>query len=379
MVANQSILFIAGDPSGDMHAAAIIRQLKNTNPSIICFGIGGPAMQAQGFNAILPFAPFNRMGFVEVLLHLPFFLKSQKKIIDTIRAHRPSLIVCVDYPGFNIPIMKAAHKLCVKVLYYIVPQVWAWKKKRAATIGANADHLAVIFPFEPAYFKPFKAPVSFVGHPLLEDLLLKADFSLRLDRATDIYNAPLKLAIIPGSRAQEVRLMLRPMVAAFKILKQSHPRLTATISQFKDLPSTLFDEFRAVIDCSFCSGDLNTLLDESDFALCTSGTATLQCAVHAIPAVIAYRTSTINYAIMKRFVTLPYIGLPNIVAGEKVLPECIQQEVTGDGLARAAQTLIDSWQRYDALKIKLKNIRDALGNKKPAIEVAGIIESMLAG
>jgi lipid-A-disaccharide synthase len=161
-------MFVAGDPSGDEHASAVIGELRKQLPDVRLFGIGGPCMQENGFEALLPFEPFNRMGIAEVLLHLPFFLNAKSFLIKQLRNIRPAALVCVDYPGFNIPLMKAARGLGIPVVWYIVPQVWAWKKKRAKVLGDYASFIAVVFPFEKEYFIPYPAPVEFVGHPLVE-------------------------------------------------------------------------------------------------------------------------------------------------------------------------------------------------------------------
>jgi lipid-A-disaccharide synthase len=372
-----SIMFVAGDPSGDEHASAVIERLKTMLPGARLFGIGGPCMREKGFEALLPFEPFNRMGIAEVLMHLPFFLKVKSFLVRQLRDLRPAALVCVDYPGFNIPLMKAARKLDIPVVWYIVPQVWAWKKKRAGVLGKFASFIAVVFPFEKEYFTPYPAPVAYVGHPLVEALDREKTVAAR--RLMLEKNGPVRLAIVPGSRPQEVGRLLGPMVDAAMILKREFPDLAATVSKSRGLDQKLFaahlrrfeKEFPGAITAS--PEPLTALLHKSDCALVTSGTATLQAALCEVPLVVAYRTSAATYSLLKSMVTLPYIGLPNIVAGERIVPECIQHDATGYKLAAEVRRYINQQEYYAATVLKLSQVRAKLGEKKPSVEVAAAI------
>jgi lipid-A-disaccharide synthase len=369
---NPIILFLAGDPSGDQHAAPVVRRLREVWPLCACEGIGGPAMQAEGFRPLMPFGPFNHMGFAEVFAHLPFFLSARRRIIEILKRQRPSALVCVDYPGFNIPLMKIARRLGVPVVWYIVPQVWAWKKKRAAVLARHASFIGTVFPFEVPIFAEHGASVRFVGHPLVEALGKRHD-SAAVDaqaRADRHARRALRLAIVPGSRVQEIRHMLAPMIEAWRILKARFPAMTAAVSRYAGLPAGLF---AGAGDAEMFEGPLDDLLARSDLALVTSGTATLQTALHGVPLVIAYRTSGATFALLKRFVKLSCIGLPNIVAGRKIVPECIQAEVTGEHLAAGVRPLIESRGDYFRTVDDLLRLREKLGSKKPSEEIAQAI------
>jgi len=370
-------MFVAGDPSGDEHAAAVIGRLKEMLPDARLFGIGGPCMREKGFEAVLPFEPFNRMGIAEVLLHLPFFLNAKSILIKQLKNTRPAALVCVDYPGFNIPLMKAAKKLGVPVVWYIVPQVWAWKKKRAEVLGRFASFIGVVFPFEKEYFTAYPAPVEYVGHPLVEALDREqtvAPKRLMLDKSS-----PVRLAIVPGSRRQEVSRLLGPMMDAAMILKREFPNLTVAVSRSRGLESGLFEasarrfekEFPGAVAVS--REPLPLLLRNSDCALVTSGTATLQAALREVPLVVAYKTSAVTYSLLKGMITLPYIGLPNIVAGERIVPECIQHDATGERFAAEIRRFIIDKEYYAATVLKLSQVRAKLGEKKPSVEIAAAI------
>jgi lipid-A-disaccharide synthase len=378
------VMFVAGDPSGDQHAAAVIRRLRQSLPGVRTFGIGGPCMQAEGFETLLPFAPFNRMGFAEVLRHLPFFLSAKSYLVKTLREQRPQALVCVDYPGFNIPLMKKAHGLGIPVVWYIVPQVWAWKQKRAAVLGRYASFIAVVFPFEIDYFSPYSAPVAFVGHPLVEMLQAGAWPGGGRSAATLDRSRPLRLAVVPGSRPQEIAHMLPPMMEAAHLLKQRYPDLAVSLSKCAALPMKLFgpelNRFQALHPdaCAVSEQPLFDLLAGADLALVTSGTATLQTALSGVPMVIAYKTSVLTYSLMKPMVRLPYIGLPNIIAGEKIVPECIQHRVTGQILAEELRRYVESPSHYEATAGRLASLRQKLGRKRPSHEVVSALCSIIA-
>jgi lipid-A-disaccharide synthase len=377
-------MFVAGDPSGDEHASAVIRRLSTMLPGVRTFGIGGSRMSDAGFEQLMPFEPFNRMGLAEVVRHLPFFLRAKSRLVKIMAQRRPSALVCVDYPGFNIPLMIQAHRLGVPVVWYIVPQVWAWKRKRAEVLGRHASFIAVVFPFEVPYFSPYPAPVSFVGHPLVELLDEKGPGSSVPTKASRIdKNGPIRCAVVPGSREQEIVRMLGPMIEACCLLKRDYPGLCVTVSHCRGLSRELFlrscARFESLYPKSiFLSEDpLVNVLSRSDCAVVTSGTATLQAALLKIPMVIVYRTSALTYSILKRMVSLPYIGLPNVVAGEKIVPELIQHEATPQNIAAALSPFIDSPGLYATTVEKLGEVRKKLGQKTPSVEVANAIRSLV--
>ena len=374
-------MFVAGDPSGDEHASAVVKRLKEILPDARLFGIGGPCMQEKGFEALLPFEPFNRMGIAEVLLHLPFFLKAKSFLIKQLKEKSPAALVCVDYPGFNIPLMKAARRLGIPVVWYIVPQVWAWKKKRAEVLGNYASFIAVVFPFEKEYFTAYPAPVEFVGHPLVELLDRQRPAAAGTRRPALEKDGPVRLALVPGSRPQEVAHLLPPMVDAAIILKREYPGMSITVSRSRGLGPGIFTAHARRFEKYFPGAmtvsqePLLTLLRESDCALVTSGTATLQTALCEVPLVVAYKTSRATYSLLKSMIRLPYIGLPNIVAGERIVPECIQHDATGEKLAAELRRFIEEKEHYAATVQKLARLRTRLGGKKPSVEVASAIRT----
>jgi lipid-A-disaccharide synthase len=387
-----SVMFIAGEPSGDLHASGVIRNIRERRPDAEVWGIGGPAMAAAGLEQVMPFERFNRMGYVEVLRHLPFFLGAQKTLTKMMESRRPDVLVCVDYSGFNMPMLKRARKLGVPVVWYIAPMVWMWKRKRAAVLGGLASHIAAIFPFEPPYFSPYKAPVTFVGNPLTESLPQISASGRKFPE-----NGGFRLAIIPGSRAQELKKMLPLMLDAASMLKQKYPRLKVTVSRFSKFDESVFAEAKKR-GFELFAGPLPELLQKSDLALITSGTATLETALLGVPMVITYRASPLTYIIYEHFVkknnknqpdvkkpthlgrSLPpwfRIGLPNIIANKTIVPECVQNNATPKNLYEKADKFLSNSNYWEETVQNLSTLRAQLGEKKPSKEVANIIYSYI--
>jgi lipid-A-disaccharide synthase len=290
--------------------------------------------------------------------------------------HKPKALVCVDYPGLNIPLMKAAHRRGIPVVWYIVPQVWAWKKKRAAMLGDCASFIGVVFPFEVDFFKSYKAPVFFVGHPLVEAM----EQTPRIAASPAFFDDPsgvFRLSLVPGSRPQEVASILPSMVDAALLMQKRHPRIAITISKCRNLPSELFQRQWCGGRIELFEGALPDLLSRTDGAFVTSGTATLETALAKVPMVIVYRTSALTYTIMKRMIRIPFIGLPNIVAGEKIVPECIQRDIVAQRLAEEMNKFIISKDYYNTTVEKLSRLKQLFGDRKPSMEIAEAIISLV--
>jgi lipid-A-disaccharide synthase len=364
------IMVIAGDPSGDMHAAAVLKALKALDPMVQCYGIGGPAMQKEGFEPLFAFEPFNRMGFAEVVRGLPFFLKVKKSLCDLFDKKPPDALLLVDYPGFNLKILQEAAQRGIAAVWYIAPKVWAWKAQRAAIVGTHARAIATIFPFENRYFDSFGAAVHFVGNPLVEALEQQP---APPPKPAD--HTPSHIALVPGSRVQEVRRMLQPMLQAFALLRKKHPHLRARVSRCSWLAPALFEAVSSQEGVELFEGPLEELYGWSDAAFITSGTATLEAALRGIPQVIVYRTSALSYMIGRALVHIPFIGLPNIVAQRPLVPEFIQQQASPQRLSQALEEIISSPERYGAMVDALRALRNQLGQHRPSQEVAALLLS----
>ncbi|MBD3316034.1 MAG: lipid-A-disaccharide synthase [Chitinivibrionales bacterium] len=377
-----SVMFIAGDPSGDVHAGAVVARLKQKLPHLECFGIGGSHMERHGFKPLMPFAPFNRMGFVEVLCHLGFFLRAKRVLVEEMKRRCPRALVCVDYPGFNIAMMKAAHECAIPVVWYIAPKVWAWKKKRAPILGEHATHIAAIFPFETEIFAPYNAPVTYVGNPLVEALDQRKGIlePIILDNRKARENGERRswrLALVPGSRNQEICAILPVLLETVNRLKRERPDVSFSVrvSQRTEMPAELYRACDEITERH--TGPLDELLAWCDSALVTSGTATLEAALVGKPFVIVYRTSALSFAAYRIVRTIPFVGLPNILAGKEIVRECLQDQCRPEILAGEITALIDSPQRYHQAEKNLQGIADMLGSLHPSRAVSEIVADLV--
>jgi lipid-A-disaccharide synthase len=367
------VLFVAGETSGDLHAAMLASELHSLRPELTLIGVGGARMAEAGVALFERSDRLAVMGFVEVLRYVPRHLALLRDIRRRLASGAVRLVILVDYPGFNLRVAAAAHAAGVRVLYYIAPQVWAWNEKRVHTMARVIDRAAVILPFEEAYFTSRGVRATFVGHPLLDrarDLPDRAAARRALGLPDD---APV-LALFPGSRSQEVERLLDTFVATARLAEARMPGLRVIVSV---APGMTVDPVR----CPYplVSGASFPVLRAADAALCKSGTTTLEAAVAGCPLVIAYRTSGWSYAIARRLVRIPDIALVNIVAGRRVVPELVQHAATPDALARHLLPLLDpdSGERREQVA-GLAAVRARLGEPGAARRAAAIA-SELAG
>jgi lipid-A-disaccharide synthase len=358
---------IAGETSGDLHAATVATELYQLRPSLRLSGIGGSRMESAGVQLLEHSDRLAVMGFVEVLRHVPRHYALLRTLRARLRSGQVDAIMLVDYPGFNMKLAKAAHDAGVPVLYYITPQVWAWGAGRLPEIARTVTKAAVILPFEETLLRKHGIDATFVGHPLLDrarDLPSRDDARRALGLRTD---APV-LALFPGSRAQEIARHLDLFVATGLEMRRRRPDLQVIVS---GAPSIELDAGR----CPFpiARGASFPVLCAADAAMCKSGTTTLEAAVARCPLVVAYRTSGWTYAIARRVVRIPHIGLVNVVAGREVAKEFVQDALQPAAVANALMPMIDpgSPDRARALE-GLADVRSRLGTPGAAKRVATI-------
>jgi lipid-A-disaccharide synthase len=368
----RNVMFIAGDPSGDEHASHIVAHVKAGRPDVECVGIGGPSMQAAGLKPLLPFAPFNRMGLAEVIPSLVFFARARRLLARHMRTRRPEMLVLIDYAGFNIPMMHTARRLGVPVLWYITPKVWAWKKGRAKTLGENATWIACILPFERRLFEGHSAKVLYVGNPSVEALDRRRESRPLNKKHPPSGAGKWRVALVPGSRRQEVVRILPLMCKAASLLRKAYP-VDIKVSVYRGLDRGLFEPCLQTHDLQEHTGRLDELLEWADVGIITSGTATLEAALMGVPHVLVYRTSLLNYLAYKCVVRFPFIGLPNIIAGKPIIPELLQSAAAADSVVREVARFIEEPRHFEAATEALESLRIALGDKKPSVEVAGLI------
>jgi lipid-A-disaccharide synthase len=370
----REILFVAGETSGDLHASSVARELLARGAPFHLRGIGGDLMASAGVQLDEHIRDLAVLGFVEVLRHVPRHWAMLREIRARIRSGRVALVVLVDYPGFNMRVAEAAAEAGVPVLYYIVPQVWAWGAKRLEKLAHWVTQAAVILPFEEKLLRDHGVDATFVGHPLLD----RATQMPSREAARDRLGLPREariLALFPGSRTQEILRHLEPFVETARILRERDPSLRVVVSA---APHVRLDERR----CPFplVSSASVAILRAADAAMCKSGTTTLEAAVAGCPHVVAYRTHPLTYFAARRLVKIPDIGLVNVVAGRRVAPEFVQDALQPAAVARALQPLLDqrSPQRQRML-VDLEVVRSMLGEPGAARRVAALAHTLAVG
>ena len=361
----REILFVAGEVSGDLHAAGVARELKARNAPFALTGIGGDEMRSAGVQLVEHVEKLAVMGFIEVLEHIPRHWLLLREMTRRIRSGNVALVVLIDYPTFNMKVAEAATEAGVPVLYYITPQVWAWGSDRLARLSRTVTKAAPILPFEEKLLRDHKIDATFVGHPLLDRLESLPDRGAAR-RMLGLREEGRVLALFPGSRGQEIERHLDAFVGAARELQRRDANLQVMVSV---APHVSLDASRCpfpmVRSASF------TVLRAADAALCKSGTTTLEAAVAGCPLVVAYRTSPLTYFAARRLVKIPNIGLVNVVAGRQVAPEFVQDALQPKAVADALGPLLDGASpERRAMIAGLDGVRASLGTPGAAGRVA---------
>lgn len=319
------VLLVAGEASGDMHGGDLVQALRTLVPRVEVRGIGGPRLRAAGMETIVDAASIATMGFLEARERLGAVVRAYRTMRSLLRTDPPDLLVLIDFAEFNLALAGVAHRRGVPVLYYISPQVWAWRRRRIRKIARRVDRLAVVFPFEAALYAGTGARAEFVGHPLLDRVRPTRPRAETLARH-GLDPTKRLIALLPGSRVKEMHLILPAMAdAAARLVARgdtqcalaladtlSHADIAATM-RGRPLPATVVE------------GDTYDLVHASEIALVASGTATLETALLERPMVIVYRVAPLTFALARRLVSVPFIGMPNLIAGRQVVPELVQE------------------------------------------------------
>lgn len=372
------IMIVAGEASGDLHGGDLAREILARDPSCDLFGIAGESMRAAGVRAVVATEDIHGLGLAELASTIGRTIGAFRTLSRIIRREKPDLVILIDYAEFNLILSGTARRAGVPVLYYITPQVWAWRRGRIDKLVDRADRLAVVLPFEKELFHRAGERVSFVGHPLLDRVAAVRSREETLKRHGFLPRARI-ISILPGSRRAEVRYLLRPMAEAARIIARDHGLEIALALAPTLTRAELLNVRRADLSgIRIVERDTYEIVAASELALVASGTATLETALLGCPEVIAYKVSPLTYILGRMLVTgVNFIGMPNILAGRQVVPELIQGDVTVEKLVRAAEPLLSETLRAQTVAA-LKALRDKLGSPGAAGRVAAIALEMIA-
>lgn len=358
---------IAGEASGDLHAANLIKQLKSKDEQANIRAWGGELMEAQGAEIVKHFRDLAFMGFAEVIMNLRTILSNISFCKNDILQFKPDAIILVDYPGFNLRIAEWAHQNNIKVLYYISPQIWAWKKSRVFKIKKYVDEMMVILPFEKDFYAKYDYPVHYVGHPLLDALPEAKGLDKTFLKENELGNKAI-IALLPGSRQQEIKKMLNIMLT-----QVAHfPDYQFVIAGAPSIEKSFYKNLIGDNPVKIIENKTHQLLDHAHAALVTSGTATLETALIGIPEVVCYKGNRISYEIAKRVVDIKYISLVNLIMDEEVVTELIQQDLNEKNLQIELQKIIGGDSR-DKMLQEFKQLKEKLGSGGASERAAEII------
>lgn len=372
----KNILIVAGEASGDILGANMIRAALDIEPELYFYGVAGPRMQSAGCALLRPASDLAVMGLAEVVRHLPRIwsvYRDIKRVLNSKEA-RPDVVVLIDSPDFNLRIAKLAHKAGVPVLYYVSPQVWAWRRGRVRTIARDVDKLAALLPFEPDYYAGLDIDVRYVGHPLLDEAV--AEVSAAEFRAQhDLEKAEPVIGLLPGSRRNEIHYALPTILEAAQLLKQRYPEVGFLLPVAAGVDRALLQGpiSASGLDVELVDDTIYTSVAACDAVIAVSGTVTLQTALVETPMVIIYKGSPFTYAIGKHLVSISHFGLPNIVAGRRVICELLQNDANPEAIAAEIERLIDDTDYRNSMLADLAEIRSRMGTPGCAERVARMV------
>lgn len=375
---SRRIMIVAGEASGDIYGADLVCEAHRLDPDLHFVGIGGQRMREAGVQTLVDSADMAVVGLVEVLKHFDVISAAFLKLKKLLREDPPALLILIDYPGFNLRLAKVARRAGVKVLYYISPQIWAWRQGRVKKIARLVDHMAVILPFEAAFYEHAGLPVTFVGHPLLD--MVQVSMNREQSAASFGLDPSRKIVgLFPGSRTNEIERLLPVIIDSARLLKNQFPDIQFAVPVASTLnQEDLAHQFLAAgLDVTFTHERIHDLIRACDAVISVSGTVTLEIALIGTPMVIIYKLSPLTYLLAKRLVKIEHIGLCNIIAGETVVRELIQHEANPDMISAEIEKILDNLQYASGIKQKLSAVRSQLKSGGASANVARLALSMM--
>jgi lipid-A-disaccharide synthase len=364
-------MIIAGETSGDQHGAKLVRAMRKRDNGLFFCGIGGQALKEAGVDILIDAHEISVVGITEVLSKIPIIFRSLRMVKKAFKAFRPNLLILIDFPDFNLQVAATAKKMGIPILYYISPQIWAWRPGRVEKIVNLVDHMAVILPFEVDFYRKHKIPVTFVGHPLLDDCLPTKD-GIEEKWKDDIP----AIGLLPGSRRGEIERHLPVMIGAARILLEKIETIKFIISLSPDVEekhvTEIVKKHKGEADFEIVADNVRKVFERSKIVVAASGTVTLESAISGTPMVIIYKVSPVSFWLGKAMIRVKHIGLVNLIAGEEIVPELIQEEATSVKIADNVFKMLDDPSGLKQLSLELLSIRDKLGGPGASERVADI-------
>jgi lipid-A-disaccharide synthase len=356
------LLLSCGEASGDLYAGALTRALRVLDPAVDVAGLGGPEFAAAGGRLIDDYRGFAVTGLTEAVVKIPRAWATLRRLLAAARADRPHALVVIDFPDFNFSLARQVRRLGVPVVYYVAPQIWAWRAGRLKTIREIADQVLVIFPFEEKIYRDGGVPVEFVGHPLV-DLVQPSGPRERVRRRLGLLTDAPTVALLPGSRPNEISRILPGLAAAAPLIADRVAGAQFVVARAPNLDNRSFEIARIASHppIAIVEGHTDAVLAAADVALTASGTATVQASLHDTPMVIVYRLSPLTYRLGKPLVTVDTYGMANLIAGERIVPELIQDAFTPERVAAEAVSILMDPARAAAIRRGLGRVRERLG------------------
>lgn len=373
----KEIMLVVGEASGDMHGAELVKALLKRDPNLTFFGVAGDQLQRLPFEAVFTVAKLTGMGLLELAGNMKNIVAAYRLLRRALRTRRPGLLILIDFPEFNLRLARLAKKLGVPVLYYVSPQVWAWRRGRIRQIAQAVDRMAVVFPFEVKLYEQHQVPVEFVGHPLLDLVHVTQDRDATL-RQIGLHEGKPVIALLPGSRRKEIAYHLPVMVDAATQLKRLQQAqffcVRASTLERTELQKELD---RAGFVIPIVEAGRYDAVNAADLVWAASGTATLETALLEKPMIVVYRVSWVTYWLARLLVNVKYIGIANIIAGKVIVPELVQSELSAERLVRESQAILTDHDARQGMIANLSKLKGQLGSPGAANRVAELAASMI--